>query len=217
MAEVTREIIVGRALEIFNQCGYIWGAWPGTNPAQMCDLNTVTGRGELGGGPYIATDCSGFTSWCWALGYKRGSGSWAPSGEFGGNYRPRAQSEVQSYESLFPGIQPGDVLWRDGHVALYIGNGQIMQASTQSWAATPTGRGMRRSTNDFNFKGYISWDGTFSPDYNPALNIIVANVSDGEVGPYPNIIDVSAMINYYNFYDWQYTRKYRLMKRWRRI
>lgn len=217
--EVTREDVVERAITIFDSCGYIWGAWPGTKPTQYCRYNQNTAQGEISSsGPYIATDCSGFTSWCWALGYKRGSWSWSSSGEFGKNYRPRANTSAQTYTEIFPGIQPGDVLWREGHVGLYIGNNQCMEASTQKWAATPTGRGMKNTNNSFNFSGYVSFDGTFAEDYNPIdTDIIKDNVSDGEKGPDPFITDVSGDELYIDFHDMQYTKRYWLMKRWRRL
>lgn len=217
--DVTRDDVFDRAISIFDSCAYIWGAWPGTKPTQRCSYNTATAKGQIdASGPYIATDCSGFTSWCWALGYKRGSWAWSPDGEFGRNYRPRSDSNILTYESLFPGIQQGDVLWRQGHVGLYIGNNRCMEASTQSWLATSTGRGMKNTDNSFNFNGYVSFDGTFAEAYNPVdTNIAVDNVSDGQLGPNPYITDVSSDDLYIDFHDMQYTKRYWLMKRWRRI
>ena len=29
-------------------------------------------------------------------------------------------------------LQPGDILWKDGHVALYIGNGQLAEALNEN-------------------------------------------------------------------------------------
>lgn len=218
MATVTRQDVVARALDIFDSLGYIWGAWPGTKPTQYCTYSESQQKGVISSSGLIATDCSGFTSWCWALGYKRGSWSWGPDGEFGsGRYRKRISSEIQTYETLFPGIQPGDVLWRNGHVALYIGNNEIMEASTGKWKATPTGKGTRRTSTNFNFEGFTSFDGSFSVDYPPTIDIDTDNVSNGELGPLPATTDMSADDLYIRFYDTQYTRKYQNMKRWRRI
>lgn len=217
MAKLTRSEVVARAHAIFDSLGYIWGAWPGTKPTQYCYYDEQQKIGVVGNGPYIATDCSGFTSWCWGLSYKRGSWSWYKDGEFGANWRDRYTSDVLSYETLFPGIQPGDVLWRQGHVALYIGNNETMQATTKKWHATPTGRGCVRTSTDFNFDGFISYDGTFSADFPPGMPPITGNVSDGKPGPLPWFTDVSASDLYIRFYDVQYTRKYENMKRWRRI
>lgn len=217
MSKLTREEVVARALDIFPKCGYIWGAWPGQVPTVYCHYSDTEKAGVSGSGSYIATDCSGFTSWCWGLDYKRGSWSWSVGGEYGGNYRSRVESATLSYESLFPGIQPGDVLWRSGHVALYIGNNEIMEASTQKWAATPTGRGMRRTDSNFNFSGFVSFDGSFSADFPPNVPVIDGNISDGQKGPDPAPTDLSSDDLYIRFYDVQYTRKYEKMRRWRRI
>lgn len=93
-----------------------------------------------------------------------------------------------------------------------------MEASTQKWLATPTGRGMRRTSNNFNFDGFTSFDGEFSEGYDPGdIDIDTGNVSNGELGPDPYETDVSSDDLYIRFYDVQYTRKYNLMKRWRRI
>ena len=64
----------------------------------------------------IGTDCSGFihlvfNRFGFTLGWQ--SGAIAEGG-----------TEIPLSE-----IQPGDILWREGHVAIYIGNGQIVQAS----------------------------------------------------------------------------------------
>ena len=40
----------------------------------------------------------------------------------------RAKARSQYYVVSFSSLQPGDVLWKDGHVALYIGNNQIAEA-----------------------------------------------------------------------------------------
>lgn len=220
MAKVTRDDVVERAFNIFDKCGYIWGAWPGTKPTQYCQYNAAQGKGVIASSGYIATDCSGFTSWAWALDYKRGSWSWGPDGEFssGGKYRARANTQTQTYEALFPGIQKGDVLWRSGHVALYIGNNEIMEASTGKWLATPTGRGMRRTSTNFNFSGFCTFDGTFSVDYNPGnIDINTDNVSDGVLGPNPAPTDMSSDDLYIRFHDRQYLKRYSMFKEWRRI
>lgn len=60
-----------------------------------------------------AFDCSGFVSWC-LLGYPARLGN----DRYFGN-KPIAADP-----------QPGDVCWRPGHVGIYIGNGQMVNASS---------------------------------------------------------------------------------------
>lgn len=227
MAEITRAIVRQRAIDIFPQCGYIWGGWPGTIPQQRCSIGS-DGRGYItSGGQYIAADCSGFTSWCWGLGYKRGSWSWSPTGEFGGsNYRARVvppPGSSDTYQNCFPGIQIGDVLWRDGHTGLYIGNGQVMEASTQQWDKTDTGRGMVYSSVVKPFVGFCSYDGTFSEELTEDEDGEYdedENVSNGQVGPEPNPTppgDVSDDTVFGYITGWQYTKRRVDMKHYRRI
>lgn len=219
MAVVTRQDVIARAHNIFPQLGYIWGGWAGS--PKKCKMG-ADGRGVLSSdGPYIASDCSGFTSWCWSVRSRWVSGDWGPNGVLGGaNYRPRT-GNGNTYESIFIGISAGDVLWRSGHVALYIGNNQVMQLSTQNWLATDTQRGAKLSTNDFNFNGFTSFDGEFAVDYDPdETDIDTDNVSDGEEGPPPNPTppgDVSDNGLFYLLSIEQYTKRYPLMKAYRRI
>ena len=79
-------------------CPYVWGAT----------------------GPYVF-DCSGLTQWCYAQ---------------AGIQIPRT-SEEQYVTALLSGnvlpldeslLQPGDILWKSGHVGIYIGNNQYIHA-----------------------------------------------------------------------------------------
>lgn len=219
MAQITRDIVVERAEAWFPRVGYIWGGWPGTGT--MCKMDD-DGYGVVASdGPYYAADCSGWTSWCWNLGSKRGSSAWSANGEFGFLYRKREGFGGQYYEADFPGIQAGDVLWRSGHVVIYMGNNTIYNVSTQNWKSTPTQRGCIIQSNNFNFDGYCSFDNTWSEDYDPdTQDPVEDNMTDHQPGPYPNPTppgDISSdAIGGFPYYYKRYTRKYTLMKQYRR-
>ena len=173
-------------------------------------------------GQYYAADCSGWTSWCWNLTYKRGSSAWGPNGEFSNLYRARTGFTGQYYEQDFAGIQPGDVLWRSGHVVIYMGNNTIYNVSTQNWASTPTKSGCIIQTNGFNYDGYCSFDNTWSADYDPEdQNPVEDNFTDHQPGPNPNPtppgdISSDAIVGFPYYYK-RYTRKYTNMKQYRRF
>lgn len=76
---------------------------------------------SLLGKPYQAAgsgpdsfDCSGFINYCYS---QIGKSVPRTSGDFG------AMANISESE-----LQPGDVLWRSGHVAMYIGNGTIIHS-----------------------------------------------------------------------------------------
>ena len=171
MAKLNRAQVVERAYSWYRRCGYQWGGW-------VANMVTVAGT------DLIATDCSGWTSWCWNTPTRHTSGSWSPTGYFGGdNYRRRSAFTGRTIEEDYVGIQPGDVLWRDGHVGLYVGNNTIIQASTAKWANTNVGNGFNIGP-DFQFDGFCSFDGSFSADYDPDEdNPIDDNGWDGSEDP----------------------------------
>ena len=68
-----------------------------------------------------AFDCSGLTSWAWAQ-----AGVSIPHS----STRPGAASVRAARPT--PARRPGDLLLAGHHVAMYIGNGQIVDASTES-------------------------------------------------------------------------------------
>lgn len=71
-----------------------------------------------GGSPDTGFDCSGFTSYVFGL---------------HGIYLPRTSYAQAGYGTVIPAseAQPGDlVLWSYGHAAIYLGDGQIVHAST---------------------------------------------------------------------------------------
>jgi hypothetical protein len=65
--------------------------------------------------PGVGFDCSGLTSWAWGnVGIELPRNSSAQS---------RIGTEVEEHEAI-----PGDLLWYPGHIALYIGDGQMIHA-----------------------------------------------------------------------------------------
>ncbi len=91
-------------------------------PSAGASAAISTARAQLGK-PYRwgaagpdAFDCSGLTSYAWRA---------------GGRSLPHSSSaQISSVRSVSMGdIQPGDLLWRPGHIALYIGGGTVIHAS----------------------------------------------------------------------------------------
>jgi cell wall-associated NlpC family hydrolase len=59
-------------------------------------------------------DCSGLTTASWKA---------------GGKAIPRtSEAQADLPEVPFDEVQPGDIFWRPGHVALYVGDGRVVQA-----------------------------------------------------------------------------------------
>lgn len=118
-------------------------------------------------GLYIPADCSCFTSSAWYLSECHRSWSWARDGAFGGsNYRARS-AYTGVIENDFIGIQNGDVLWKERHVGLYVGNNTTLQLKQSNWAKTPNGHGGGIFRGSEDFQGFCSFDGSFSQDYDP--------------------------------------------------
>ena len=59
------------------------------------------------------------------------------------------------------------MLWRYRHVALYVGNNTTLQLRQSNWSKTPNGHGGGIYTGSEDFSGYVSYDGSFSDDYDP--------------------------------------------------
>ena len=66
-----------------------------------------------GSTPYVGLDCSGLVQWC----YRQA-----------GISIPRTSGEIRARGTVVSDPQPGDICWKPGHVAIYIGNGQMIEA-----------------------------------------------------------------------------------------
>ena len=63
--------------------------------------------------PYVSFDCSGLTQWC----YRQA-----------GISIPRTDITQLNAGTIVSNPMPGDICWTPGHVAIYIGNGQMIEA-----------------------------------------------------------------------------------------
>lgn len=242
MAKLTRDEVVSRGWAAFADGGYYWGGdykISNLHVKYVGDTSTyVNPYGNNSNGYYpvvpdtsssiIGVDCSGFTGWCWGLSYKHGSGAWSSGGAFSSKYRARSSWTYNDHRD-FEGIQAGDVLWRSGHVALYIGGDMILEYSTKAWYKTTNGRGGNHrsiadsQTSSLTWKGYCSFDNTWSSDYYPdegeepdtykpaggGSNSDLNGVTDGA----PHNIDTSSTLGV--IYTQRYTKRYNLMKAFR--
>ncbi len=215
-------------MDIFNDCYYVWGGYP--NHYANCTSIDSEPQSAYG----RPSDCSGFISWAWGLGSHYNSSTWNMSGLFGAAYENR-NPNGSTISEVFPGIQPGDVLVRwqgsqsagtyQGHVALYIGNNQLAELYTGRWRRTENNHGSRITSTNLNFMGYTKYSESFSGTYDDEEDdwLTFGFTGGGSVpsgpqnAPFPDgspgdISDAEAM-----FYgNWQYTKKYSLMKAYRR-
>ena len=63
--------------------------------------------------PYVSFDCSGLVQWCYAQ---------------AGISIPRQSTSIKNSGTIVSDPRPGDTCWTPGHVAIYIGNGQMIEA-----------------------------------------------------------------------------------------
>ena len=63
--------------------------------------------------PYVGLDCSGLVQYCYGQ---------------AGKSIPRTSGSILAGGTIVSDPQPGDICWTPGHVAIYIGNGQMIEA-----------------------------------------------------------------------------------------
>ena len=109
------DAIVQYALQYVGRIHYTqgYGSYIGTRYLGP-DLDQAVYSGS--GTPTIGTDCSGFV--------------YSVHKHFGITTPTSTHGYTTANQISLSDIQPGDILWRAGHVAIYIGNGQIVQASS---------------------------------------------------------------------------------------
>ena len=108
------DAIVQYALQYVGRIHYTqgWGSYVGTRYLGP-DLDSAV---YSGGTPTIGTDCTGFV--------------YSVYKHFGITVPTYTGAYTSSHKISLSEIQPGDILWRSTHAAIYIGNGQIVQASS---------------------------------------------------------------------------------------
>ena len=241
MAKLTRDEIVARALVAYEKAGYWYGGNYLTNQGKIKYVKYVgydsSGKGkgydcygraypvipcDPSESPYIACDCAAFTGWCWGV-----DSASVYSEDF------HSQQFAKNFRLGLSGIQAGDVLWKEGHVALYCGS-YILELATglwyettknSRWADYKNGHGGRRCPIErmYDFAGYCSYDETYSTDYDPDAYTSEdfptnGTAYQGDNPRNPNKQDFSpmGMNDYFWAINHQYTRRYSLMKHYRR-
>ena len=88
---------------------------PSTGNAIVDAAYTQLGVPYVWGGttPYVGLDCSGLVQWCYAQ---------------AGISIPRTSGVIMANGTKVSDPQPGDICWTPGHVAIYIGGGQMIEA-----------------------------------------------------------------------------------------
>lgn len=219
IAKLTRQDVVDRAYNIYPLSGYIFQAvWWGSNPQVRC-AKDANGYGYVTpSGPYVATECSGYTSWCWGLTEKMNTTGLAPGGRYSQEYITKVGNSIV-LEECFPGIVYGDMLWRQGHVGIYVGNNTYLHASSTNWNSTTSGHGMSNTQgNKSNFTHCLKFDSQYSGSYDPEIeDPDDVNLWDGNAFEPQEPPDISDMGNLYYEQTFQYTKRRTNMKFYRRF
>lgn len=130
LTNITGNAVADLALSVLGRSWYFWGAfggeeitqeyynkmnkaWPGYN-------NKAEQRATIGKG-WLAFDCSSLASWCLRKCGVKEEGFRKTSSDF---HRDWDKSVSRSE------LQPGDILRRPGHVGVYIGNGETVEANS---------------------------------------------------------------------------------------
>lgn len=230
MAKLTREEVVKRGESAFMIAGYYYGGDYWSNPFHVKYVPQNSGHTNPFSGaknytsvpcsptesPYIACDCAAFTGWCWGIEPANvWSGSFTTGGTFGANFRRRKYTGDITVD--FAGIQAGDVLWRNKHVALFCGN-YTLELSTSDWPSTTNGHGGNRKGLErlLAFDGYCSYDGSFSTDFTPSVEDYETFTPAGSTDQGSHPPDMSSDLSMWYPYNIQYTKRYVLRKSARR-
>lgn len=238
LVQPSRNQVVQRAVDYYDKIAYIWGVFPGTNTQCWCMNDNTTqkstsGHGGVNSGPYIASDCSGYVSWCWFMRSHKGTGAWIQDAIL-------RERDGNTFEEVFPYIQPGDAVVREryyvnpvtgytyktsGHIGIYIGNNTILHCSSQHWQGTTSKHGMSKTTGTrevvAGYHGYVVWSDEITVPYDPDLiddPVNDWNNTDGQPGEptTPNeFFDSGAFLPW--VFNQQYTKKYKKMKHFRQF
>lgn len=231
MATITRDEIIQRAESAFMVAGYYYGGNYWSNPfyvkyvgSSSRHINPWTKSKTyypvvpttIDESPYIACDCAAYVGWCWAIAPDSvGSWDFTSGGRFGKNFRPRKRTKDIAID--FAGIQKGDALWKDGHVALFCGD-YVLELSSSDWPNTTNKHGGNRRGlwRVLEFDGYCSFDGTFSTDFTPPAQNPETFIPEGSTQQSLRPPDMSSDLSTLYPYNIQYTKRYVLLKSARR-
>lgn len=132
LTNVTGNAVADLALSILGRSWYFWGAFGGEeitqeyydkmNKAYPSMNNKPEQRAAIGKG-WLAFDCSSLASWCLRKCGVKDEGFRATSSSFHTDWDKSVTRDQ---------LQPGDILRRPGHIGIYIGNGETVEANSMT-------------------------------------------------------------------------------------